>query len=348
MQARHFRESYGALMTLTRSGTEKVWVGILIVLCLALPLVVNGYWLSFATMALVMIVGVLGLNLLTGVCGLISLGHAGFLAVGAYGAGIAAVDFGVSLPLALILGGLLAAVSSLLVGIPSLRLKGLYLAITTLAFTVISTHFILNMPEWTRGSAGMFLPAPSVFGYALDTPQKYYLFCLAVAAIFLLATLNIMRSRIGRALVAIREQDIAAEMMGVNLRRYKLLAFALSAFFTGVSGGLFAWHIRYINVDTFGLTLSIEALGMVIVGGLGSVAGAVIGAVFMTLLPEAVRLIFDLFSGQLTEIFASRALELRGLIYGAVIILVLRFQPDGLIRIWRETRRIWGNWPFRY
>ncbi len=348
MQARHFKESYSELLSLTNSAPERVWTGILIAGCLIMPWVVGSYPLSFATLALVMIVGVLGLNLLTGACGLISLGHAGFMAVGAYGAGIAAADYGLSIVPAMLIGGLIAALSSLLVGVPSLRLKGLYLAITTLAFTVISTHVILNMPEITRGSTGLFLPEPSVFGYALNTPQKYYLFCLVTCLLFVLATLNIMRSRVGRAFVAIREQDIAAEMMGINLRRYKLLAFAMSAFYTGVSGALFAYHIRYINVDTFGLTLSIEALGMIIVGGLGSIAGAIIGAIFMTLLPEAVRMFFELFATQLNDLFATRALEFRGLIYGAVIIFILRFQPEGLIKIWRECRRIWGNWPFRY
>lgn len=348
MKARHFKESYGQLLQLTDSAPVLVWSGLLAAGCLLLPFAFGSYALSFATLILVMVVGVLGLNLLTGVCGLISLGHAGFMAIGAYGAGVAAADYGLSIIPAMLVGGAVAAASSLLVGIPSLRLKGLYLAITTLAFTVISTHLILNLPEITRGSAGLFLPPANLFGIALDTPQKFFVFCLAVCGLSIVATLNIMRSRVGRAFVAIREQDIAAEMMGIHLTRYKLLAFAISAFYTGVSGALFAYHVRYINVDSFGLVLSIEALGMIIVGGLGSITGAVLGTVFMTLLPEAVRVLFDLFGSGLHELFATRALELRGLIYGAVIILVLRFQPEGLARIWREISRVWVNWPFRY
>lgn len=348
MRARHFKETYADLLKLTDSAPVMVWTGLLVAGCLALPLVFGAYGLSFATLILVMVIGVLGLNLLTGVCGLISLGHAGFMAIGAYGAGVAAADYGLSILPAMLVGGALAAASSLLVGIPSLRLKGLYLAITTLAFTVIATHVILNTPELTRGSAGLFMPQANLFGLALDTPQKFFVFCLAVCGLFILVTLNIMRSRVGRAFVAIREQDIAAEMMGIHLTRYKLLAFAISAFYTGVSGALFAFHVRYINVDSFGLVLSIEALGMIIVGGLGSITGAVLGTVFMTLLPEAVRILFELFGAGLKELFATRALELRGLIYGAVIILVLRFQPEGLARIWREASRIWVNWPFRY
>ena len=270
------------------------------------------------------------------------------MAVGAYGAGIMALDYGWSAIPAILVGGFAASLSSLLVGVPSLRLKGLYLAITTLAFTVIVTHLILNMPQLTRGSAGLFMPVADLMGIEMKSTGAFYLFALALAVLAVLGVLNLMRSRVGRAFLAIREQDIAAEMMGIHLARFKLLAFAISAFYTGIAGALFAYQVRYINVDSFGLLLSIEALGIIIVGGLGSVAGAVIGTVFMTLLPEGIRILFDLLGAGLQEIFSTRALELRGLIYGAVIILVLRFQPEGLIGIWREVRRIWTNWPFRY
>jgi branched-chain amino acid transport system permease protein len=204
------------------------------------------------------------------------------------------------------------------------------------------------MPQLTRGSAGLFMPVADLMGIEMKSTGAFYLFALALAVLAVLGVLNLMRSRVGRAFLAIREQDIAAEMMGIHLARFKLLAFAISAFYTGIAGALFAYQVRYINVDSFGLLLSIEALGIIIVGGLGSVAGAVIGTVFMTLLPEGIRILFDLLGAGLQEIFSTRALELRGLIYGAVIILVLRFQPEGLIGIWREVRRIWTNWPFRY
>lgn len=348
MRAGHYKQSYAELVALTDSGAVKVWTGALIAGLVALPFLVGPYALSLATVVAVTVVGVVGLNLLTGVCGLISLGHAGFMAIGAYTAAVLAVDAGASTVPAVVAGGAAAAASSLLVGVPSLRLKGLYLAITTLAFTVIATHVILNAEGLTRGSAGLFLPVPDLFGLPLASGAAFYLVALLFAAGSVLAALNLMRTRVGRAFAAIRDQDTAAEMMGVDLTRTKLLAFALSAFFTGVSGALLAFHIRYINVDSFALLVSIEALAMIIVGGLGSIAGAVLGTVFMVLLPEAIRIAFDLFGSGLREAFATRALEVRGLIYGLVIILVLRFQPEGLVGLWRETRRIWSNWPFRY
>lgn len=348
MRAGIFKESYPALVKLTDSKPVIAWSFALVIGASLLPFFIGAYALTFGTTIAITIVGVVGLNLLTGTTGLISLGHAGFMAVGAYSAGILAVDYEWSAIPAILVGGFVAALSSLLVGVPSLRLKGLYLAITTLAFTLIVTHFILNTPALTRGSAGLFLPVADVFGYSLSSATAFYHFALAAAVLAVFGVLNLMRSRVGRAFLAIREQDIAAEMMGIHLARFKLLAFAISAFYTGVAGALFAYQVRYINVDSFGLLLSIEALGIIIVGGLGSVAGAVLGAIFMTLLPEGIRILFEALGSGLQEIFSTRALELRGLIYGVVIILVLRFQPEGLIGVWREIRRIWSNWPFRY
>lgn len=348
MRAGHFKESYSELVAFTDSGVVKAWTTILLLACLVLPAVAGPYVMTLATTILITAIGIVGLNLLTGVCGLISLGQAGFLAIGAYTAGILAVDFGLSIVPGMICGGVLAALLSLLVGVPSLRLKGLYLAITTLAFTVIVTHSILNLDGWTRGSAGMFLPAPTVFGIPLATKTAFYYFSLAMCVLFTVAAMNIMRSRVGRAFAAIRDQDTAAEMMGINQVSYKLMAFGISAFFTGAAGALSAYQVRYINVDSFALLVSIEALAMIIVGGLGSIAGAIAGTIFMSLLPEAIRWLFDTFGSGLTEVFSTRALEVRGLIYGAVIMAVLRLQPDGLMGLWRDAKRLWSNWPFRY
>ncbi len=348
MRAGHFKQSYAELVAFTDSTAAKTWTAILLLACLALPMVAGPYSLTLATTIVITVIGVVGLNLLTGVCGLISLGQAGFLAIGAYTAGILAVDYSLSIIPGMICGGLLSALLSLLVGIPSLRLKGLYLAITTLAFTVIATHTILNLDWITRGSAGLSLPLPSLFGIPLATKTAFYYFSLGTAVMFVVAAMNIMRSRVGRAFGAIRDHDTAAEMMGINQVAYKLMAFAISAFFTGAAGALSAYQVRYINVDSFALLVSIEALAMIIVGGLGSIAGAIVGTIFMSLLPEVTRWLFDTLGSGLTEVFSTRALEVRGLIYGIVIMSVLRLQPDGLMGIWRETKRLWGNWPFRY
>lgn len=348
MRAGHFKQSYAEFVVFTDSMAVRAWTGVLLVACLALPAAVGPYFLTLATTIVITAIGVVGLNLLTGVCGLISLGQAGFLAIGAYTAGILAVDYSLSVVPGIVCGGIVSALLSLLVGIPSLRLKGLYLAVTTLAFTVIATHTILNLDWLTRGSAGLFLPPPSVLGFALTSKTAFYYFSLAVAVLFVVAAMNIMRSRVGRAFAAIRDHDTAAEMMGVSQVAYKLMAFGISAFFTGAAGALSAYQVRYINVDSFALLVSIEALAMIIVGGLGSIAGAILGTIFMSLLPEVTRWLFDMVGGGLTEAFSTRALEVRGLIYGVVIMTVLRLQPDGLMGLWRDARRLWSNWPFRY
>lgn len=348
MQAGHYNERYAQQVSLVRLPVERVWIGILLAALVAYPWLASTYWLTLVTGILIMCIGTVGLNLMTGVTGMISLGHAGFLAVGAYTTVIVATRWGVSMPLAVLIGGLASGASSLLVGAPSLRLKGLYLAITTLAFSVIVVHVILKLDGLTGGSSGLFAPAPEVFGLPLGNGIHFYWFVLLVTAVFVLFAANLMRTRTGRALAAIRDQDIAAQSMGIGLANYKLQAFFVSALFTGISGGLFAYHARYINVDSFGLIASVEALSMIIVGGLGTISGALLGTVFMALLPEAVRGLFQMFGSGLVQLFSTRAMEIKNLLYGLSIILFLRYQPDGLRGLWREVRRYWSNWPFMY
>jgi branched-chain amino acid transport system permease protein len=348
MKAGHYHESYEQQVALLDLPVERVWTVILVALLAIYPLVATTYWLTIATGILIACIGTVGLNIMVGVTGLISLGHAGFLALGAYTAVIVATKLGVTMPLAVIAGGMVSGGASLLVGAPSLRLKGLYLAITTLAFSVIITHVILKLDFLTRGSAGLFAPAPEFLGLLLTDRTHFYWFVLVVTVLFILMAGNLMRSRTGRAFSAIRDQDIAAQSMGIPLAGYKLRAFFISAFFTGVSGALLAYHVRYINVDSFTLIASIEALSMIIVGGLGTISGAVMGTVFIALLPEAVRELFELFGSGLVQLFSTRVMEVKSFLYGLAIILFLRFQPDGLRGAWREVRRYWSNWPFMY
>lgn len=348
MRAGIIHNKYADLIALTDSSAMKAWCAILLIALLVAPWLINGFLLSLSITFLITVIGVIGLSMLTGSCGLISLGHAGFMAIGAYANAILVQDYGFSSILAIFTAGLITALSSMLVGIPSLRLKGLYLAITTMAFTVITTHTILNADELTRGSAGIFLAKPEIAGFTISTDKQFYYFVLPFALLCVLGAVNIMRARIGRAFIAIRDQDIAASIMGINLVRTKLIAFAIAAFFTGISGALLSFHIRYINVDTFGFLISIEALAMIIVGGLGSIAGAILGTIFMIALPEVIEVGFDMFGTGLKEYFSTRALEVRGLILGVIIILVIRFEPRGLIGIWSDIRRRWENWPFLY
>jgi len=345
MRSGNFKENYRQLLALTDSVPVIVWSLVLVAAIALAPLLIGKYFVSLLLLMMITAVGVLGLNILTGTTGLISLGHAGFLAVGAYAAGIVAGRYGWPMPAALLAGGMAAAAAGLVVGVPSLRLKGLYLAITTMAFAVIINHLILNGGELTGGSEGLKVPQPALLGQPLAAEGGYYYVVLAVLLLAVFATLNLQRSRVGRALMAIREHDIAARAMGVNLVRWRLLAFTVSAFYTGVAGALLAFYTRYLNVDSFSLLVSIEALSMLIVGGLGTVSGALLGAVFIFVLNEGLGLLFGaLGSGALS----TAAFEIKGIVYGLAIVLFLRFEPDGLVGRWRDLKHYWTHWPFRY
>ena len=347
MRTGHFQETTGQLIALTDSRAVVSWTAALMIALVLAPLMVGNYALTLMVTVLIAVVGAVGLNLLTGTTGLISLGQAGFLAVGAYGNAVLLVDYGWPVWLSLPAGGLVAAAISLLVGIPSLRLKGLYLAITTLAFAFIISHVILYAEPITHGPNGIFVNGAKLFGLNVQKGAPLYYLALGVTVLTVLMVLNIQRTRIGRAWLAIRDHDIAAKAMGINLTRYKLLAFVMSSFIVGIAGGLMSLQIRFINIDVFALILSIEALA-IIIGGLGSVAGAILGAVFLTLLPEAIRIFFNLILEPGSAFYSTYVYEIRGVAYGAVIVAFLRFKPDGLIGLWRDQKKFWSNWPLAY
>jgi len=348
MRTGNFQETTAQLLALTDSRIVVFWIGVLLAVLLIAPLVVGNYQITLMVTVMIAIVGAVGLNLLTGTTGLISLGQAGFLAVGAYGNAVLMMDYGWPVWLSLPAGGVAAALISLFVGIPSLRLKGLYLAITTLAFSFIVSHIILYAEPITHGPNGIFVNGATLFGYNVHKGAPLYYLALAVCVIVVLMVLNIQRSRLGRAWLAIRDHDIAAKAMGINLTRYKLLAFVISSFIVGVAGGLMSLQIRFINIDVFALILSIEALAIIILGGLGSVSGAILGAVFLTLLPETIRGFLNLILEPGSSFYSTYVYEIRGVVYGAVIVAFLRFQPDGLIGLWRNQKKFWSNWPLAY
>jgi len=345
MRTQTYKTNYAELVALTPHASNWAWalMGLLIVACA--PLILGSHGLNILSVIFVMAIGILGLNLLTGVTGLISLGHAGFLLIGAYSQAILTTDYHFPAWLAIFASGLVAALASLVVGIPSLRLKGLYLAITTLAFTFIVRHIVLFAENITRGSEGMAVEPLKILGYAIKSDMPFFYVALIMLVFFILITLNIMRSRIGRAWLAVRDHDIAARAMGINLMRYKLLAFMVSAFYTGVAGSLVALQTRYINVDTFSILISIEALAMIIVGGMGRVHGALLGTVLILLLPELLNFSFSIAGDRFTTLMADRIYEIKGLMYGVVILLFLRLEPEGLAGIWRKAKRFWVHWP---
>lgn len=348
MRTGHFKERTAQLVALSDSKVVWSFAGLLLALVLAAPFMIGNYQVTLLVSAMIAIVGAVGLNMLTGTTGLISLGQAGFLAVGAYTNAILMMDHGWPVWLSMPAAGVVSALVSLLVGVPSLRLKGLYLAITTLAFAFIINHVILYAEWLTHGPNGIFVSGAKVFGVDLQRGKALYYMTFGITVLVVFAALNIQRSRVGRAWMAIRDHDIAARVMGVDLLRYKLYAFMVSSFIVGIAGALISLQIRFVNIDVFALILSIEALAIIILGGLGSIAGAILGAIFLSLLPEAIRLFFDAFADTNSSFYTTYVYEIRGITYGIVIIAFLRLKPEGLIGLWRDVRKYWSNWPLAY
>ena len=327
-------------------------VGVVAVIFFAVvPLTLHEYFLSVANLVFVAIIGALGLNILVGYTGQVSIGHGAFMSVGAYTAANLATRLGSPWPINLLAGGLMAALIGAIVGIPSLRIKGLYLAIATLAGQLI-IEWTINHVTFISGGvqASIEVPRPHLGWMILNTQRDMYYFLLFFVVLAIVGTLNLARSRIGRAFIAIRDHDIAAEIIGINIFRYKVLAFAISSFYAGVTGVLYTYFLGIANYEQFQIGVSIDYLAMIIIGGLGSVLGSIFGAIFVTLLPIVIRYSMEAFGG----IFFSQATvlnlipALRLTLFGALIIAFLIVEPEGLNRLWRNIRSYFRIWPFAY
>jgi len=313
----------------------------------SLPFFVGSYFTYFVNTIGINIIAVLGLNLLTGFTGQISIGHAAFVGIGAYTAGILSTRLDMPFLLILPLAGLMAAAVGVFFGLPSLRLKGLYLAIATLAAQFIFDFVIVHWESLTQGTHGLHLPKPAVLGIYLDGDQGFYYVIYFVAMLMLFFAKNLIRTRIGRAFIAIRDNDRAAEAMGINIWGYKLLSFAIGAFYAGVAGCLLAFYNRTITPEQFNIGLSIEYLAMAIIGGLGSNLGAVFGAVFMTSLYEVLRVTAEFILAVNPE-FINILMAMREFVFGLAVVLFLIFEPDGLAERWRIVKAYFRLWPFSY
>jgi branched-chain amino acid transport system permease protein len=315
------------------------------------PLAMSEYYLSLLNLILIAVVGALGLNILVGYTGQISIGHGALMSVGAYTAANLITRLDAPFWLALPAGGAMAAAIGAVIGIPSLRIKGLYLAIATLAGQLIIEWTINHVP-WISGGvqASIEVPRPTVFGAQLRTQTQFYLFLLFFAAVAIVATINLARSRIGRAFVAVRDQDIAAEIIGIDIFRYKLLAFAISSFYAGVTGVLYTYYLGIANYEQFQINVSIDYLAMIIIGGLGSVLGSIFGAIFVTLLPIVTRRMLEGLGGLILSPadLANIIPNLRLVIFGALIIIFLALESEGLSRLWRNIVVYFRVWPFSY
>src|SRR6202158_4326538 len=315
------------------------------------PLALGEYYISILNLILIAVVGALGLNILVGYTGQLSIGHGAFMSVGAYTAANLVTHLHAPFWVTIPAGGLMAALIGAVVGIPSLRIKGIYLAIATLAAQLIIEWTINHVPAISGGvQASIQVPRPVFFGTPLKTQTQLYLFLMGFVVLAIVGTSNLIRSRIGRAFIAIRDQDIAAEIIGINIFRYKLWAFAISSFYAGVTGVLYTYYLGIANYEQFQLTVSIDYLAMIIIGGLGSILGSIFGAVFVTLLPIVTRSVLETFgwlffsSGDLLNAIPN----LRQILFGGLIIFFLVVEPEGLNRLWRNIRNYFRVWPFSY
>lgn len=341
------KETYAADTALFDSRAQRVWLGLLAVVLCAFPFMASEYWLYLACLVAINIASTAGLNVLTGYTGLVSLGQAAFMGLGAYTVAILQIRVGSPFLLNLLAGGVVAMLAGVMVGLPSLRVKGLYLAIATIAAGVMA-HFIFSHFSLAGGNSGLSVPPARFFGIDLDDSFKLYWVIVPVTVLMLLGAANLFRTRIGRAFIAIRDRDISAEVLGISLLRYKLLSFSISSFYAGVAGGLFAYFFRAVTPESFNLLMSIFFLAAVIVGGMGSILGSILGAVFMTLVPELLKLVVGwlpaaIFGGNAALVLSP----IRTIVFGLMIVLFLIFEPHGLAEVWRRIRRLFHLWPFR-
>lgn len=339
------KQSYAADAALFDSTTQWRWVVLMVAALVAFPFVASQYWLYMACLVAINIASATGLNILTGYTGLVSLGQAAFMGLGAYTVAILQLRYNTPFLLNLLAGGFVAMLAGMVVGLPSLRVKGLYLTIATIAAGVIAHFIFSHFTALTGGTAGLTVPPASIFGLQLDTDFRLYWVIVPITALMLLGSANLFRTRIGRAFIAIRDRDISAEVLGIPLLPYKLLSFAISSFYAGVAGGLFAYFFRAITPESFPLLMSIFFLAAVIVGGMGTILGSVLGAVFMTMVPEVLKIVVGWLplSGNATLYLSP----IRTVVFGLMIVLFLIFEPHGLAEVWRRIRRLFHLWPFR-
>ena len=347
-----FNERYDEELTIfgTDFGGLWIWIGLfLLFVIVPLPYISSHYLLYVVNHIGIAAIAAIGLNILIGFTGQISLGHGAFFGVGAYSAAILATAVGFPFWLSVLSAGLITAFVGMIFGIPSVRLKHLYLTIATLAGQFIIQYLLVNWESLTKGAEGIFLPRPTLFGISLKGDRAFFYVVFICFVILTWVAVNLIRTRYGRAFIAIRDNDRAAEGMGIPIFKYKLLSFAISSFYAGFAGGLAAYYIGSITPEPYTLSLSIEYIAMIIIGGLGSIPGAVFGAIFIMLLNEVLSHATTFFMNlsTLTGV-ALQIAPLREFIYGLAIVLFIIFEPKGLAEVWRIIRSSFRLWPFSY
>ena len=346
----NYKEHYGQELTIFETDFGRMWAFIGLTFLLGLvPFISSPYLLYVINMTGIAAIAALGLNILIGFTGQISLGHGAFFGVGAYAGAILATTVGLPLWVSIPASGLITAVVGMIFGIPSGRLKGLYLTIATLAGQFIIEYILVHWDSLTKGTMGIMLPEANLFGLAINSDTRFfYLIFICLVGLTFVAS-NLMRTRYGRAFIAIRDNDRAAEGMGIPIFFYKLLAFAISSFYAGFAGGLWAYYMKSISTEPFTLGLSVEYIAMVIIGGLGSIPGSIFGAIFFTGLNEVLRFATDaMMNISALSGFGLNMASLREFAFGLAIVLFILFEPKGLAELWRIVRSTFRLWPFSY
>jgi branched-chain amino acid transport system permease protein len=346
-EAGQFKTSYASDGQIFPIRQDRIALGVLLVVALAVvPLLASPYLLSAILIPfLIFSLAALGLNILTGYCGQLSLGTAAFMAVGAFASfNVVARLPGVPMLLAFVLGGVCAAMVGIAFGLPSLRIRGFYLAASTLATQFFVVWCLTKIPYLTNYSSSGVITAQKIviFGYLFDSPASKYLLVLAIVALMALMAKNMVRSNVGRSWMAVRDMDVAAEVIGFRPMRTKLLAFAVSSFYCGVAGALYAYaYLGTVEPEAYNLDLSFRILFMIIIGGVGSILGSFLGAAFIVLLPVGLNILAHALS-----LPTSVASNLELMVFGALIIFFLIVEPHGLARLWQVGKEKLRLWPF--
>lgn len=334
------------------SGVVVFWFIALLCFLGLFPFLFKNYYVYVANYMAINVIVAIGLNLLVGYTGQISLGHSGFFAIGAYMTIILMSKGHMPFLAALGLAALTAAIFGFVLGLPALRLEGPYLSIATLGFGITITR-VIGRVEFFGGRQGLHAPELTIGPWHLNSDRDFYYLLITITLFLTLAARNLMKTKVGRAFIAIRDADIAAETMGVNIRFYKTLAFAVSAFYTGIAGGLYAFVLRFIEPELFGLLMSILFLAMIVVGGLGSIFGSIVGACLLSWLDLELRNILSLpYLGQWLEALSKSYFSITGvsniqfILYGLIMVLIMLFEPLGIYGFWIRTKIYWRTWPF--
>jgi branched-chain amino acid transport system permease protein len=335
-----FKTDYAQDLQLFKHSGQAYWYGALAAALLVVPWLLSPYFVSQLTFVLIYSIVALGLMLLSGFTGQISLGHAAFLAVGAYTEGVLAAK-GWPFPLSMVVAALTAGAVGVIVGTPALRVKGIYLAIATMAFNIIVEEVLARWESVTGGNTGLQVGPLAMFGWTAQDEREIYYVALVITVLVTFGVINLLRSPVGRAFVAIRDSEISAASMGINLARYKSTSFVLSAAITGIAGALYAHRLRIITPDQFTVLQSIEMLMMVVIGGLGSIHGAFFGAAFIIILPQLIAVAKDYLPPAI-----GQATGLQPALFGLILVGFILFEPLGLYGRWVKTRTFFQLFPF--